>query len=244
MKDEEFVYKSDVREKAVTGRSARHARTHCGKGGRVRLPSDNLSKKELQKMNGECKSYRLNEPMTWAEFLEMPDDIQKLYIMALRKKYKVPNADLARMFGVERTCLSNHLNRHGFPKATVGKTKWDKDGFFAWVNGVDMLPTPVIDEEPAEEPIQEPVIISFDEPEAFVEDDLPFEEPELMAVAVHDAEIAELEACIEELKAVHEKDKAHIAWLEGHVAELEKERLVLEKQMDVVRLIFGGQNNG
>lgn len=43
MKDETYVFISDVKEKGSVARSARNARSHCGKGGRVRLPSDNLS---------------------------------------------------------------------------------------------------------------------------------------------------------------------------------------------------------
>lgn len=223
-------------------------------------------------MNGEVKSYRLNSPMSWAEFKSMPDDLKVVYIQALRKKYKVPDVNIAGMLGIGRQAFIKEVNRLGVSKgkATGGRRKWDKDGFFAWVNGVD-VPTPVTEEEPAEapvieeapveDPIQEPVIIS-DEPEIYVEDDLPFdivpvqepdpiypELPELHIALC--AEVDELKKRVdellkvnEELMAVREKDKAHIAWLEVRVDELGTERLMLEKQMDVVRLIFGGKNNG
>ena len=49
MKDEEYLFRQDSRDKALTARSARHKRTHCGKGGRVKLPSDYMTKKELEK---------------------------------------------------------------------------------------------------------------------------------------------------------------------------------------------------
>ena len=90
MKDETYLFVSDMKDKKVTARSARNKRTHCGKGGRVRFPSDNLSKKELQKMNGECKAYRLNDPMGWKEFKAMPDDLKITYIKLLRKEFNVP----------------------------------------------------------------------------------------------------------------------------------------------------------
>ena len=57
--DEQYVLREDTREKAITARSARHTRTHCGKGGAVKFPSDYLSKKELKAMNGETKSYNI-----------------------------------------------------------------------------------------------------------------------------------------------------------------------------------------
>ena len=80
MDDEKFVFYEDVREKKTISRGSRYKRTHAGKGGRVKLPSDYLSNKELKAMNGEVKSYHLNSPMLWSEFKSMPDDIQVLYI--------------------------------------------------------------------------------------------------------------------------------------------------------------------
>ena len=176
MKDETYAFISDVKDKGAIGRSARHRRTHTGKGGKVRFPSDNLSKKEIMKMSGECKSYRLNDPMTWKEFMSMPDDIKCTYVKLLRQKFNVPNKYIAEMLGVNNTYFSKEIGRLGISegKNCRGRcTPWDRDGFYVWWKGVDMLPTPV----PEEEPIQDPVI-SSDEPEAFVEDDLPFEEPE------------------------------------------------------------------
>ena len=60
MKDEEYLFHQTCREQKNIARSARNKRTHNGKGGRVKFPSDYMTKKELQKMNGEVKSYRLN----------------------------------------------------------------------------------------------------------------------------------------------------------------------------------------
>lgn len=47
----------------------------------------------------------------------------------------------------------------------------------------------------------------------------------------------------EELMAVHEKDKAEIAWLRNECDNQRMKARILEAQMDVVRLIFGGNNN-
>lgn len=167
MKDETYAFISDVKDKGVTARSARHTRTHCGKGGRVRLPSDNLSKKELQKMNGECKSYRLNDPMGWKEFKSMPDDLKVAYINLLRQKFNVPGAQIAKMMGINTCSFSQEMTRLGIGtgKSSRGRsTQWDKEGFLAWWHGVDALPTPVPEETKA--------------PEVYMEDDLPFEEPD------------------------------------------------------------------
>lgn len=137
MSDERYMLMQDTKEKKSTARSARHTRTHCGKSGAVKLPSDFLTKKEIQSMNGECKSYKLNAPMTWKEFKAMPEDLQIDYIKLLRHKYRAPNLAIAKMLGTADSNLSLHLKPLGLgtgrsPK--VGDRKWDKEGFYAWIN--------------------------------------------------------------------------------------------------------------
>ena len=182
MKDETYVFISDVKEKGSIGRSARHRKTHAGKGGRVRLPSDNLSKKELMKMSGDCKSYRLNEPMAWKEFKAMPDDIQITYIKLLREKFDVPDCELYKMFGTDKDTLSRYFKKLNLrvPRKNV-RREWKKDEWFAWVHGVDQLPTPVLEEIPVIEENPDRTY-SLKEAEAFIEDDIQFEEPDHIPV--------------------------------------------------------------
>ena len=154
MTDEKFVFVSDVREKKNVARSARNMRTHNGKGGKVKFPSDYLSKKELVAMSGEVKSYKLNSPMTWREFKTMPDDLKVTYIKALRTKYAVPDNEISEMFGVDRQtvgrwfrCLGLGLGKCAGSKA---KNAFDKESWIAWCNGVSVPVTPV--EAEVEEP--------------------------------------------------------------------------------------------
>lgn len=119
-------------------------------------------------MSGECKAYSLNSPMTREQFLDMPDDLKIVYIKAIRNKYGTPDSVIAKAMGFGQQAFSNNVIgklgiRNG--KTRGGKTQWDKEGFFAWWNGVDKLPTPVPEEDVQEEA-----------PESFVEDDLPFED--------------------------------------------------------------------
>lgn len=139
MTDEKFTFIEDVREKKKTASGAKHKRTHCGKGGAIRFPSDFKTKKELNAMNGEVKSYKLNDPMSWAEFKAMPDDIKRTYITALRKKYNVPDAKIFEMMGVGQSAGAHYLRLRGMSaSARSGRVKWDKDGWYAWVNGVPL----------------------------------------------------------------------------------------------------------
>jgi hypothetical protein len=198
--------------------------------------------------------------MKWDEFKSMPDDIKATYINLIRQKFNAPVTMIAQMMGVTETSVRRELLRLNMTdgKKRSGKMHWDKEGFYAWVHGVDKLPTPVPAEEPIEEPIQEeqlPVITSM-EPEVFVEDDLPFEEPKsidpLMEKCIAlDAEnellkhrIDELMKENEELRIEHTADKDLISWQRIKLEESEIERVKLKAQMEVVQLIFGGKNHG
>lgn len=160
MTDEKYTFIEDVREKKKTATGAHHKRTHCGKGGAIRFPSDFKTKKELKAMNGEVKSYKLNDPMSWAEFKAMPDDIKAAYITALRKKYNAPDTKIFEMMGVAQSAGAHYLRLRGMSApARSGRVKWDKDGWYACVNGV-----PVAAKEEAEEaPVIEEKLEKCDE---------------------------------------------------------------------------------
>ena len=88
-------------------------------------------------MNGEVKSYKLNDPMSWEEFKALPDDLKIAYVTALRKKYNVSDTNIAKMMGVCQVVISKEVRRLGISGGRRGsKTKWDADGWYAWVNGV------------------------------------------------------------------------------------------------------------
>ena len=159
MTDEKYTFIEDLRDKKRTATGAYHKRTHCGKGGAIRFPSDFKTKKELNAMNGEVKSYKLNDPMSWAEFKAMPDDIKIAYITALRKKYNVSDTKIAAMLGVNQHSLTDMTARLGIRSGRAGRAKWDADGWYAWVNGV-----PVAGKEEAEEaPVIEEKLEKCDE---------------------------------------------------------------------------------
>lgn len=109
MPDEQYVMISDSIEKKKIAHSSHNRKTHCGKGGRVKFPSDYLSKKELKAMNGEVKSYNLNRPMTWEEFRSMPQDLQIMYIKKLRNEFGVPDIVPSKAMGVCKSSFSKAM---------------------------------------------------------------------------------------------------------------------------------------
>ena len=108
--DEQYVMISDSIEKKKIARSSHNRKTHCGKGGRVKFPSDYLSKKELKAMNGDVKSYNLNKPMTWIEFRSMPKDLQIMYIKKLRNEFGVPDIVLGKAMGICKSSFSRAMS--------------------------------------------------------------------------------------------------------------------------------------
>ena len=160
MKDEEYVFRQESRDRALVARSARNRRTHCGKGGRVKLPSDYMTKKELQNMNGEVAVYRLNEPMSWKEFKAMPDEHKETYIKIIRNKWNPPDSRIAEMFGISKFMMSNEMVRLGLNRGKASYSGWDEEGFLRWAHGVPA--------EAVEETVEE-----VEEVEEFVETPAP-----------------------------------------------------------------------
>ena len=118
MTDEKFVFLEDSKNKKRTARSARNK---VGKGGKkVRFPSDYMTKKELENMNSDVKSYNLTQPMKWADFKAMPDDLHKAYLLRIRNLYAAPASQIAEMFGVNRQTVINEQTRLGIPSLPKG----------------------------------------------------------------------------------------------------------------------------
>lgn len=135
MTDEKYLFVSDSKDKKRVARGAYNKKSH---GGRVKMPSDYLTRKEREAMSGECKSYRLNEPMSWDEFRNMPDDIQKSYVLALREKFKVSDSKIFDMMGVNQRKGSYHFKEKlGIGLGRNAKfTGFDYDGWAKWRAGI------------------------------------------------------------------------------------------------------------
>lgn len=145
MTDERFVFTQDVREKKNIARSSHNKRTHCGKGGGVKMPSDYLSAKERKALNGPVKTYRVSEPMKWDEFKQMPAVLQKTYIEALREKYGASAQAMGEMFGVHYQTVLHKFKELGISgqHSRLDKYRWER-----FLNGKAEVIIPVPEEEP------------------------------------------------------------------------------------------------
>lgn len=154
MTDEKFVYVTDVAEKKRTARGSHNKRTHCGKGGTVRFSSDYMSRKEIEAMNGDVKVYRLNDPMKWDEFNELPDDLKMMYVQSLRRKFNVSDVKIFEMLGVNQSKGSVHFRKLGL---SLGRGSFHgsflKEEWLKWLNGIK-VPAPVAENRGCEAEVE------------------------------------------------------------------------------------------
>lgn len=104
----------------------------CGaKSRKCGFPSDMMSKKELEKMNGEVKCYNVLVPWTWSEFKNAPDDICQEYLDRLSTVYRINQSMLAMMFSKTAGAVRTEIKKrglkfespHGTPSSEV-KRAW------------------------------------------------------------------------------------------------------------------------
>lgn len=163
MTDEKYLYISDVADKKRTARGIHNKRTHAGKGGKVKFPSDYMTSKELKQMSGEVITYNLNSPMTWAEFKILPEDLQRIYVSKLRERYHVSDSDIYRMLGTSVKNGQMYFSKRSLTIGTKAKIEdFRKDEWFKWVNGISATATagekvitePTPDDMPETEPVE------------------------------------------------------------------------------------------
>ena len=137
MNDIEFILKEDIKEKKKAGSGYRYKK-NGSKSKKCTLPSDNLSKKEIEKMNGECKVYNLNKPMRYSNFCAMPVDLQIKYLEMLRDKFGANQTEISKMMGVADTTLASHRAKFLGSKPIFRSYKHSSLNVEAWnrfVNG-------------------------------------------------------------------------------------------------------------
>lgn len=137
MDDAEYLFVTDCREKKSVGRGY-FAKNRTGKG-RVKFPSDYLTKKEKNKMNGEVISWDLNKIYGWATFKAMPNDLKLPYLQKLVDTYGVTLLDISKY----QFCISHntifaylkkvnlstknlHLHGHGYKMSDEDHTRYQQ----------------------------------------------------------------------------------------------------------------------
>ena len=149
MTDEEYIFRTECAEKKRVARGSFNRLSHAGRGGRVKMPSDYMTKKERDEMNGEVITYQMNKPMSWAKFKRMPDDAKREYINSIIHKYDPQQTAVAEMFEITPKTLRTCCEELGIHFKCGGRQRDNRnDAFWAWVNGNETEVTRDVSEEP------------------------------------------------------------------------------------------------
>ena len=221
MTDEKYTFITDVAEKKRTARGAFNKRTHNGKGGKVRFPSDYLSNKERNEMNGEVREYRMNSPITYAEFKKYPDDLKKNYVKRLRDMFDVSDTDIAAMMGVKAKTLNAALVKIDASGGRRGKRKADYVAFEKWKRDNGAIPSDFVQLN-TDSVIEDGLKKLSDKIDDMTTQNI---------LRAHDIDWDEVK------RASHDSD------VYEHVAALEHENAILKAKLEMVYLIFGGMRN-
>lgn len=221
MTDEKYTFITDVAEKKRIARGAFNKRTHNGKGGKVRFPSDYLSNKERNKMNGEIREYRMNSPITYAEFKKYPDDLKKKYIQRLRDMFDVSDTDIAAMMGVNVKTLATALAKIDARGGRRGKRKADYVAFEKWKRDNGAVPSSCV-QITADNVTEDGLKKLSDKIDDMTTPNI---------LRAHDIDWDEVK------RASRDSD------VYEHVATLEQENAILKAKLEMVYLIFGGARN-
>lgn len=118
MNEYEAIFKNDVYQKKQIASGAKHLKKGS-KSRKCTLPSDYLTKGQLKKMNGEVKTYKLNEPMLWKEFKTMPLEHQETYLQSLISKFGVHLTQIAKMMRCDTSSLYKYVKLNKFSTVPV-----------------------------------------------------------------------------------------------------------------------------
>ena len=221
MTDEKYTFITDVAEKKRTARGAFNKRTHNGKGGKVRFPSDYLSNKERNEMNGEVREYRMNSPITYTEFKKYPDDLKKNYVKRLRDMFDVSDTDIAAMMGVNVKTLATALAKIDARGGRRGKRKADYVAFENWKRNNGAAPSSCV-QITADNVTEDGLKKLSDKIDDMTTPNI---------LRAHDIDWDEVK------RASRDSD------VYEHVATLEQENAILKAKLEMVYLIFGGTRN-
>lgn len=111
----------DALQKKRVAQGAMHKK-NGSKSKKCTMPSDYLSKKEWDALNGPVTEINLNQPMDWKTFKGLSDSLKFEYIKHLQETWHANTAMLAKMFGVTTPVVRGVLIDIGI------STKRDRSG--------------------------------------------------------------------------------------------------------------------
>ena len=138
MTDAEYLFRQDIKEKKAAGRGRFHKKSGA-KSKKCTLPSDRLTKKQRERLNGKVMTFNPNHFYSWEQFKEFSDDLQLKYINHLISKYDVGTYTISRvLFKRGGSLLTNHFTRKDLLKYVNGQdVKHPLDKKYAFIEAIE-----------------------------------------------------------------------------------------------------------
>ena len=112
MTDEEYVFRETERERKRDGRGAFNKKRQGGKT--VRFPSDYMTKKEREAMNGEITSWKEKEFYTYEEFKKLPQDVQIRHLNSVMTRFNCGLKTIAEVeLAADARTFQNYVTNNG-----------------------------------------------------------------------------------------------------------------------------------
>lgn len=112
----ERMFKEDIKDKKRTGSNI-FSRVSTRKGGTnraLKTPYLFMTAKERKRLNGEVRSFNMNEILNYSDFSELPKEEQKNLMTHWRKSFKTQ--DIQTQMGISRTVFYKVINNLEIPK--------------------------------------------------------------------------------------------------------------------------------
>lgn len=103
----------EVKQKKSLVSNARH-KVSGARSRKCTLPSDHLTAAQKRCLNGPVHTYAINRPTTWAQFKEMPADLQQAHLDYVQNRFSVGLGTIARLvWGVSDSCAYSYAAKQG-----------------------------------------------------------------------------------------------------------------------------------
>lgn len=126
MTDEKYTLQQTNKERSQLIPSVYKRRTHNGKGGAMKTPSDFLSSSEKRAMCSTMQAVTLTRPISFDCFQKLSPSLQEQYMKSLIETYHGSTSSIAKMFDISEAQVKAirsgmHINYPG----TLDQSKWE-----------------------------------------------------------------------------------------------------------------------
>lgn len=112
MNDAEYLFRQTEIDRKRDSYGDKHKKRQGGRT--VRFPSDHLTKKEKEAMNGEVVTYKDKLFYSWDEFRALPEDLQIKWINSIINRYDTSVKSISGIVFGSRERLRSHINSKGY----------------------------------------------------------------------------------------------------------------------------------